>query len=56
MRRRCFPLVEHVHSHDFAVNSVKDSSADLAYLRFGRVDQPAGGFVGEVRFVVFESY
>ena len=51
-----FPLVELGCSHDFAVDSVEDSFADLAYLRFGGVDQPAGWFVGEVRFVVFEGY
>ena len=51
-----FPLVELGCSHDFAVNSVEDSFADLSYLRFGGVDQPAGWFVGEVRFVVFEGY
>ena len=51
-----FPLVEFGCSHDFAVNSVEDSFADLAYLRFGGVDQSAGWFIGEVRFVVFEGY
>ena len=43
-------------SHDFAVDSVEDSFADLAYLRFGGLDQSAGWFVGEVRFVAFEGY
>ena len=51
-----FPLVEHGCSHDFTVDSVEDSFAGLSYLRFGGVDQPAGWFVGEVRFVVFEGY
>ena len=48
-----FPLVELGCSHDSAVNSVEDSFADFSYLRFGGVDQPAGWFVGEVRFVVY---
>ena len=43
-------------SHDCAVDSVKDSFADLSYLRFGGVDQSRGWFVGEVRFVVFDGY
>ena len=51
-----FQLVELGCSHDFAVDSVEDSFADLSYLRFGGVDQSAGYFVGEVRFVVFEGY
>ena len=55
MKAVFFPLVELGCSHDFAVDSVEDSFADLAYLRFGGVDQPAGWFVGEVRFVVFEG-
>ena len=46
-----FPLVQLGCSHDFAVDSVEDSFADLAYLRFGGVDQSAGWFLGEVRFV-----
>ena len=51
-----FPLVELGCSHDSAVDSVEDSFADFSYLRFGGVDQPAGWFVGEVRFMVFDMY
>ena len=51
-----FPLIELGCPHDFAVDSVEDSFSDLSYLRFGGVDQLAGWFVGEVRFVVFEGY
>ena len=51
-----FSLVELGCSHDFAVDSVEDSFADLSYLRFGGVDQSTGWSVGEVRFVVFEGY
>ena len=51
-----FPLIELGCSHDSAVDPVEDSFADFSYLRFGGVDQPAGWFVGEVRFVVFEGY
>jgi len=43
-------------SHDFAIDSVKDSFADLSYLRFGGVNQLAGWFVVDVRFMVFEGY
>ena len=51
-----FSLVELGCSHDFAVDSVEDSFADLSYLRFGGVEQSTGWFVGEVRFAVFEGY
>ena len=49
-------MVELGCSHDFAVDSVEDSFADLSYLRFGVVDRLTGWFVGEVRFAVFEGY
>ena len=43
-------------SRDFVDDSVEDCFADSANLGFGGVDQSAGRFVNEVRFVVSQSY
>ena len=55
-RCRVSPLVELGCSRDFVVDSVEDCFADSANIGFGGVDQSAGRFVSEVRFVVPQCY
>jgi len=53
-RGSVFPFIESVCFSKFAVDSVEDFFAHLAYFGFDEVDWSAGRLVSKVWFVVFQ--